>query len=171
MKHIFFAICVAFALNSCGGRTSHQSDDVRPGGDVFDVAASGGNEIVYNVYLKPQDMRDPYAPELYEGFDRGAFVDSLFAAIYYNGAAVTDMNGKALSIDDIKQREVEDPKYSRDKVACVQFREEWTFSPATKTMRKNVKSMLVGYEVVEDSMIVTLRPGFVFHFPSQKQDR
>lgn len=171
MKHIFFAILAALALNSCGGRTTQPSNDTRPGGDVLGVPVSGGNEIVYNVYLKPQDLRDPYAPELYEGFDRAAFVDSLFAAIYYNGAEVTDMNGNALSIDDIKQREVEDPKYSRDKVACVQFREVWAFSPAAKTMRKSVKSMLIGYEVVEDSMIVTLRPGFVFHFTSQKQDR
>lgn len=171
MKHIFFAIFVVFALSSCGGETVQAPSDALAGGDAFDVPEPGGNEIVYNVYLKPQDLRDPYAPELYAGFDRAAFVDSLFAAIYYNGAEVTDMSGNALSIDDIKQREVEDPKYSRDKVACVQFREAWAFSPTAKTMRKSVKSMLVGYEVVEDSMIVTLRPGFVFHFPSRKQDR
>ncbi len=166
MKHLFFAIFAALALNSCGDRAAH--DGSSPDGDAFGVSGADGNEIVYNVYLKPQDMRDPYAPELYEGFNRGAFVDSLFAAIYYNGAVVTDMSGNVLSIDDIKQREVEDPKYSRDKVACVQFREVWAFSPASKTMRKSVKSMLVGYEVVEDSMIVTLRPGFVFHFPPPK---
>lgn len=169
MKHLFFAILAALALNSCGDRAGHGGSS--PDGVAFDVPGADGNEIVYNVYLKPQDLRDPYAPELYEGFNRGAFVDSLFAAIYYNGAVVTDMSGNVLSIDDIKQREVEDPKYSRDKVACVQFREVWAFSPASKTMRKSVKSMLVGYEVVEDSMIVTLRPGFVFHFPPQNQDR
>ena len=31
-------------------------------------------------------------------------------------------------------------------------------------MSKKVKKMLIGYEVVEDSMIVALRPGFMFHF-------
>lgn len=171
MKHIFIAIFAAFALISCGKRPAQPTVGGASDGEAPGVLEAGGNEIVYNVYLKPQDLRDPYAPELYEGFDRGAFVDSLFAAIYYNGAVVTDMSGAPLTIDDIKQREVEDPKYSRDKVACVQFREVWTFSPAARTMRKRVKSMLIGYEVVEDSMIVTLRPGFMFHFPTQKQDQ
>ncbi|MDD7724339.1 MAG: hypothetical protein PUJ24_01585, partial [Bacteroidales bacterium] len=90
--------------------------------------------------------------------------DSLFAAVYSNGVTVTDMEGNVLSIDDIKVREVEDPNYSRDKVAGIQFTEAWVYSPSSNTMTKTVKSMLVGYEVVEDSVIVAFRPGFVFRF-------
>lgn len=167
MKLINMSLAVALAatLFSCADGAPSSAPDVNPQATPTATQATAeGREIVYNVYLKPQDFRDPYAPELYEGFDREAFVDSLFAAVYLHRAKVTDMSGAPLTIDDIKQREVEDPNYSRDKVACVQFREVWDFSPSSMSMVKKVKTMLIGYEVVEDSAIVTLRPGFVLNF-------
>ena len=161
---IFFVAAIsAVALFSCADGASSGSQTAKEPDAPIQTQAEG-KEIVYNVYLKPQDFRDPYAPELYEGFDREAFVDSLFAAVDLHKAKVTDMTGAPLTIDDVKQREVEDPNYSRDKVACVQFREVWDFSPSSMSMVKKVKTMLIGYEVVEDSAIVTLRPGFVLNF-------
>lgn len=159
MKSILFLTFASLLLSSCGSK--NQEEAATPS---MPAESASANEITYNVYLKPQDLRDPYAPELYEGFDRQSFVDSLFAAVYTKGVQVTDMNGEPMTIDDVKQREVEDPNYSRDKVACVQFHEQWQYNPSANKMTKVVKSMLIGYEVVEDSMIVTLRPGFMLHF-------
>lgn len=122
------------------------------------------NIIEYMVYLKPQDMRDPYAHELYDNFNREAFVDSVFAAVYQHHAGVTDEDGNALSLETIKEREVSDPRYSHDKVAGVRFREAWSFDPVTKTMTKKVKSMLIGYEFVDDSTIIAIRPAFLITF-------
>lgn len=122
------------------------------------------NIIEYMVFLKPQDMRDPYAHELYDNFDREAFVDSVFAAVYQHHAVVTDEDGNPLSLETIKEREVSDPRYSHDKVAGVRFREAWSFDPVTKTMTKKVKSMLIGYEFVDDSTIVAIRPAFLITF-------
>lgn len=120
-----------------------------------------GKTIEYIVYLKPQDQRDTDAPELYQNFDRAAFADSIMNAVYYHRARVTDMQtGEVLTIDDIKTREVEDPNYARDKMAGVRFTEEWTFDPTNLTMTKRVRRMLIGYEVVVDSVIEALRPGF-----------
>ena len=165
MKSQFFLslAAVAVALTSC---TNNNAPEQKVETNVPNpqVVSADGNEIIYNVYLKPQDMRDADAEELYANFDRQAFVDSLFAAVYSHGVTVTDMEGNVLSIDDIKVREVEDPNYSRDKVAGIQFTEAWVYSPSSNTMTKTVKSMLVGYEVVEDSVIVAFRPGFVFRF-------
>ncbi len=170
MKIELLAILILAAIvgTSCTENRVTESTLNDSRSDVFQSANGGvvssGNTIVYNVYLKPQDMTDPYAPELYENFNREAFVDSLFEAIYHNRAQVTDMSGNPLTIDSIKTLEIEDPRYFRDKLAGVQFTEEWTFCPKTKTMTKKVRKMLVGYELVEDSMIVALRPGFVFTF-------
>ena len=154
MNHILPLALVTTLLASCANNTPSTPTTI----------PTPSNEIVYNVYLKPQDLRDPYAPELYQNFDRASFVDSLFSAVYTKGVKVTDMNGNPMTIDDVKQREVENPNYSRDKVACIQFREDWHYNPFSNTMTKTIKSMLIGYEVIEDSMIVTLRPGFMFHF-------
>ncbi len=159
MKNILLLAFASVLLASCGSNAPADADV-----PSMPAESASANEITYNVYLKPQDLRDPYAPELYVGFDRQSFVDSLFAAVYTKGVQVTDMNGDPMTIDDVKQREVEDPNYSRDKVACVQFHEQWQYSPSANKMTKVVKSMLIGYEVVEDSMIVTLRPGFMLHF-------
>ncbi len=122
------------------------------------------NIIEYMVFLKPQDMRDPYAHELYDDFDREAFVDSVFASVYQHHAIVTDENGDTLSLETIKEREVTDPRYSHDKVAGIRFREAWRFDPEKKVMTKKVKSMLVGYEFVDDSVIVAIRPAFKITF-------
>lgn len=143
-------------MTSCGTDTANDSQ--------AQEAAGEENIIEYMVYLKPQDMRDPYAHELYDNFNREAFVDSVFAAVYQHHAVVTDEDGNPLSLETIKEREVSDPRYSHDKVAGVRFREAWSFDPVTKTMTKKVKSMLIGYEFVDDSMIIAIRPAFLITF-------
>lgn len=180
MIDTIIALCVSATLlascTSAAGDTS--ADDTSAGDATMDgvspaaaaptaplPAGAEGNTIEYIVYLKPTDQTDPYAPELYEHFDRAAFADSIMSAIYYHRARVTDyQTGEPLTIDDIKTREVEDPNYARSKMAGVRFTEQWRFDPTTLTMAKRVTKMLVGYEVVSDSMIVALRPGFLFTF-------
>ncbi|MBQ2322813.1 MAG: hypothetical protein II375_09730 [Bacteroidales bacterium] len=166
IQSIISIAALAATLVSCSGNApapSSQTPD-QPVAQPAQSVATEGNEITYNVYIKPQYMNDPDAAELYANFDRAAFVDSLFSAVYTKGVKVTDMDGNPMTIDDIKIREVEDPNFSRDKVAGIRFREVWSYNPSTNTMTKKVKSMLVGYEVVEDSTIVALRPNFEFHF-------
>lgn len=150
------ALATAAALTSCGGGAASQ--------DRQETQTGEENVIEYMVYLKPQDMRDPYAHELYDGFNREAFVDSVFAAVYQHHAIVTDEDGDTLSLETIKEREVSDPRYAHDKVAGVRFREAWSFDPSTKTMTKKVKSMLIGYEFIDDSVIVAIRPAFLITF-------
>ncbi len=155
-KIIMATAALALGLQSC--------ETGQPGKDARREDAAEENIIEYMVFLKPQDMRDPYAHELYDSFDREAFVDSVFASVYQHHAIVTDENGDTLSLETIKEREVTDPRYSHDKVAGIRFREAWSFDPQTKTMTKKVKSMLVGYEFVDDSVIVAIRPAFMINF-------
>ncbi len=162
------SLAVAALATSC---SSGKDDDARNGQGLTPTAqqqelqaSDGENVIEYMVYLKPQDLRDPYAHELYDHFNREAFVDSVFAAVYQHHAVVYDEDGNVLSIEDIKEREVSDPRYSHDKVAGIRFREAWDFDPVNKVMTKKVKSMLVGYEFVDDSTIVAIRPAFLIKF-------
>ncbi len=161
------SLVVAALTTSC----SSGNGDVENGQGLTPTAqqkelqdSDGENVIEYMVYLKPQDLRDPYAHELYDHFNREAFVDSVFAAVYQHHAVVYDEDGNELSIEEIKEREVTDPRYSHDKVAGVRFREAWDFDPVNKVMTKKVKSMLVGYEFVDDSTIVAIRPAFLIKF-------
>ncbi|MBQ3635049.1 MAG: hypothetical protein II951_05460 [Bacteroidales bacterium] len=165
MKKILYIMLLG-VMAACTVKTNESdnanTDSQKSGTE--EVATTAGKTIVYNVYLKPEDMTDEYLPEFYADFDRDAFVEAMFEAVYHNRAEVTDMEGNPMTIEDIKTREIEDPNYSREKLAGIQFTEEWTFDPKTISMSKKVKKMLIGYEVVEDSMIVALRPGFMFHF-------
>lgn len=151
-------------LSACSGNDTAQTDANGSNTTESATANTGENIIEYMVWLKPQDMRDPDAHELYDNFNREAFVDSVFAAVYQHHAIVTDEDGDTLSLELIKEREVSDPRYAHSKVAGVRFREAWSFDPATKTMTKKVKSMLIGYEFVYDSTIVAIRPAFKISF-------
>ncbi len=132
------------------------------------VEIGNADTIVYNVYLKPLDAS--YI-DAYQGFNRESFVDSIFSAVFYHKATVTDMLGKPLTIDSLKTREIEDPvAYGRDKVAGIQFKEIWYFDTARKRMNKQVLSMLIGYEVYDqDSTFIGLRPGFIISFDNKKK--
>lgn len=161
------ATMIAAMTTSCGNNVSEQTQSTSEAAPVATTATtdnSNENVIEYMVYLKPQDMRDPDAHELYDAFNREAFVDSVFAAVYQHHAKVTDESGNELTLEEIKEREVSDPRYAHDKVAAIRFREAWSFDPASKTMTKKVKSMLVGYEFVDDSVIIAMRPAFLMTF-------
>ncbi len=162
------AAMFATMMTSCGNSAKEQAQNANEQNqsEIQQTQNTPGKEniIEYMVYLKPQDMRDEFAHELYDNFDREAFVDSVFAAVYQHHAKVTDEDGNELTLEEIKEREVSDPRYSHDKIAAVRFREAWSFDPQTKTMNKKVKSLLIGYEFVQDSVIVAMRPAFLMTF-------
>ena len=165
MKRKFVPIlaCVSMLISSCTTNTGSEPSQATQSQNVASTTASG-NVITYNVYLKPQDFTDADADELYKDFSREQFVDSVFSAIYYHKAKISDINGNALTLEDVKSQEIENPNFSRDKLAGLQITEEWQFNPEALTFNKKVKKVLFGYEVVQDSMIIALRPGFVIEF-------
>lgn len=116
--------------------------------------------IIHNVYLKPEFTDDPAYAEMLADFNREAFVDSIFEAIYHNFAKVTDMEGNPMTVEQVKDLEFSNPAFTRDKVAGIQFVERWSFDPKTQQMQKKVESMLIGYELMDNGVIVGFRPGF-----------
>ena len=158
------ALMCCIMMTSCNQNREQSGGAQSQAQGAQTVNMEGASTIVYNVFLKPNDMRDPYAPELYANFDRDAFVEEIFDAVMHHRATVTTIDDKPMSLDDIKTMEIEDPAYSRDKLAGIQFTEDWKLDAETMQMNKKVRSMLVGYEVVVDSVIDHLRPGFKIHF-------
>lgn len=166
-KNLAAVAISAMALVACnsnqGTDTAAEASAAAPTAAI-DAANGEAGTITYWVYLKPQDMRDPYAHELYDNFDREAFVKSVYTSLYQNHAKVYDYEGNELSLETIRERQVSDPNFSDDKLAGVRFTEEWKFDPATKTMEKKIKEMMLGYEFVEDSTIIAFRENFKFVF-------
>lgn len=128
-----------------------------------DTMTADFGTIVHNVYLKPQFANDEAYASMLNDFNREAFVDSVFEAVYRHAIKITDMDGNPISLEDVKTREIEEPEFHRDKVAGIQFTEKWSFDPATHHMEKKVISMLIGYEVVDNGEIVAFRPGIMVH--------
>ena len=167
-SHLFAFFAILVTLSSCGkspNPAAASDGSFNQQASVWD--GHGGQTIVYNVYLKPivDSGVELEAEESLANFNREAFVDSLFQSVYYHKARITNFLGDSLSIEDVKTLEIEDPNYSRDKLAGVQFTEEWFLNPATRHLEKKVISMLVGYEVYDQNGdYCALRPGLVIHF-------
>lgn len=146
-----------FLLNSCH-RTQKQPADNRnlPATAAADsstfCADSGqvGRDIVYDVIIKNPNPDDTWTSQCLAGLDRKTLVDDIFRAIYAGRITATDFDtGEELSPEQVKEREKEIEEV-RARVAKIQFTEDWYFDTLNLTMRKEVRYMVLGYEVYDD---------------------
>lgn len=116
--------------------------------------------IVYNVLLKPQDE---YEAEWLKGLNKEALLDSIFTSIYYHGAEVYDFaDDTKMTLDEVKTREIEDERYSRNKVAVLQFTEAWRYDVVGMKFEKKVLSVHIAYEVIDSEGVwIGNRGGFI----------
>lgn len=116
--------------------------------------------IVYNVFLKAQNE---FEAEWLKGLNKDALLDSLFASIYYQGAEVYDFTyDTKMTLDEVKTREIEDERFSRDKASVLQFTEAWRYNTEKVQFEKRVISVHIAYEVIDsEGNKVGDRGGFV----------
>ena len=116
--------------------------------------------IRYTVNIIPLDEVDA---ESLSRLEKQKLVDMLFESIYMHQAEVHDFtSGALLSIDDVKTREIEDPRFARELVSALQFTEKWSYNADTQHFSKDIISVHIAYAVFdEENYFVAHRAGIV----------
>ncbi|MBP5365034.1 MAG: hypothetical protein J6Y82_03815 [Bacteroidales bacterium] len=126
--------------------------------------ADNGDVIVadtirYNVNVIPIE---DYEVESLAHLEKQKLVDMIFESIYMHQADVHDFStGEKLSMDDVKTREIEDPRFARELVSALQFTEKWAYNTTTQHFTKDIISVHVAYAVFDDTTFVAHRAGIV----------
>jgi len=148
---LFLYVAIFFA--ACGRGGSSASDE-----------AVYTDTITYMVYIRQQDPTDDYEAYYLSGLDAGRLIERIYSSVYHHQAQAYDFTtGEALSIDDIKTREVEHPEvYSHDNVSVIQFTEAWSYDESALSFKKKVLSIHIGYAKRDETgYIETNYPGFI----------
>ncbi len=102
--------------------------------------------IINDVVVKNPNQ-DEWTDICLRNLDKKTLVDEIFKLVYSGELIPYEFfNNQTLSIEDIKALE-EDPDFSRELIAKVQFEEAWYFDPASKKMIKKVHSIMLAYEI------------------------
>lgn len=146
IRHItFIVVCFFFVFNACKQKTASSTtfSPVTPGTCIADT-------IIYPTVIKNPDSLDVWTEQCLSQLERRQFVDQVFKAIYKHKAkAYNYLNNKELTIADVRAIE-EQPDFSRDKVAKLQFWETWHFDEQQLIMTKKVHAILLAYEFLTD---------------------
>ncbi len=105
--------------------------------------------IIYDVIIKNLDADDQWTDFCLSKLKKDALVDIVFNAVYSGKAkAFHYYDNTPITISQIKELEKEDD-FSRDKIAKIQFTEEWLFDEINLKMSKRITSVMLGYEVYD----------------------
>lgn len=111
------------------------------------------------VILNPDN--DEWTDYCLRNLDKTTLVDEIFKAVYAEILVPYEFfNNKPFSIEDIRALE-DDPEFSRENIAKVQFEEAWYFDPVNQKMVKKVNSIMLAYEIYDsDGKIRGYKPAF-----------
>lgn len=129
---------------------------------AFSQSEIVADTIVYTVNVLPTDSTDEWETMRLKGLNRKKLVDAIFESVYQHKATVTDyFDGHQYSLDDVKEMEIND-NFDREKIAQLQFYEQWQYDKSGIVFSKKVYKILVAYEQRdEDGVLQGYRAGFV----------
>jgi hypothetical protein len=121
--------------------------------------------IIYDVLVLNPDPDDEWINDCIDNLNKNELVEFVFNAVYNEKAkAYHYFTNELFSIEDVKAIENE-PDYSRDKIAKIQFVEEWLINEDDFKLYKQVQSIMLGYEVRnENGEIRGYKPTFRVYF-------
>lgn len=156
---------------SCGGEQNKPAENSAPttsGGfvtsdnyadDVDTISLVCVDTIRYNVSLIPEE---DYEKDNLQYVNRMQLVDAIFNSIYSGAARVYKFrDGAPISIDEIRQTEIEDPMFRRNLVSLLQFTEAWEYDAKRVEFRKRVISVHVAYAIFREGKYVGNRAGLI----------
>ena len=162
---------VAMLVCSCGGEQNKPSEASAPTtsggfvtsdnyGDTTDtISVVHVDTIRYNVTLIPEE---DYEKDNLQYLNRMQLVDAIFNSIYNGAARVYKFrDGAPISIDEIRQTEIEDPMFRRNLVSLLQFTEAWEYDAQRVSFRKRVISVHVAYAIFREGKYVGNRAGLI----------
>jgi hypothetical protein len=144
-------IFILVTINSCKNETKPglvKSGDLTISENPGLIAVA--KNIITDIIVKPDSTGDPWEVEKVQGYDGKKMYEKLFDNIYNKKLIVYDcLTGKPLSPGDIKKIE-KDYGSDRSKIGKIQFSEDWYFDPQTNQIRKEIKSVSFGYEIMQE---------------------
>jgi hypothetical protein len=107
--------------------------------------------IIYDVLINNPDPEDTWADECLKYLNHSILVDSLFGLVYSGRIIAYDFfTQERLKISDIKDIESV-PEFSRKQIGKIQFSEKWSLDPVNQLFNKEIISIVLGYELYDDS--------------------
>ena len=123
--------------------------------------------VIYDVVVKNPDG-DEWTSERLKGIDRDALTNIVFNAIYNGKLQAYDYRTEeAITIEDVKNLEKE---YPRERIAKMQFIEEWYFDEQRMEFGKKVNTIMLAYELYDFNNAVSgYKAGVVVHLDEFKK--
>lgn len=104
--------------------------------------------IIYDVIIHNTNPDDLWTEETLQYLRHEALIDSLFELVYQQKVLAYDyFEKKPLKIKEIKKIENEEG-FSRDNIGKIQFTERWYFDSANQRFKKEVLSVVLGYDLI-----------------------
>jgi len=119
------------------------------------------DSIVYDVIIHNPDPENPSTTEYLKDLKHGPLIDSLFDLVYSEKVIAYDFfTNEILRAKDVKKMESE-AGYSRNHIGKIQFTERWYFDKSSQQFKKEVISLVLGYELLnQDSTLRGYKPVF-----------
>jgi hypothetical protein len=107
--------------------------------------------IIYDVVIRNTNPYDTWIEKSLGRLKHDKLIDSIFSLVYEQGVKAYDyFSGEELTSKQIHSRENE-KGFSREHIGKIQFTEAWYFNNKTRTLKKEVISIALGYELYGDS--------------------
>lgn len=108
-------------------------------------------DIITEVVVKQKPGGDPWELEKVQGYNGNIMIDKIFDDIYETRLKVYEYHsGLELTANDVKLIE-KDFNSDRSLIGKIQFTEDWYFDPQTDAIVKDIKSIVFGVELKEES--------------------
>ena len=157
------ASLILFSLLLIVSCTSKQTQTTAPAIVTGQVTYSGdliADTIIYDVIIHNLDPDDQWAQQRLQYLNQNALIDSIFDLVYSEKLVAYDFfEHNPLKIKDIKKMESEDG-FSRDKIGKIQFAERWYFDASNLRFRKEIISLVLGYDRISSDGILMHKPVF-----------
>ncbi len=160
-KYILFSVILSGVFFSCNQKDIEVKKVDIGRENNFSVIA---DTIINDVLIQNPDSNE-WTDYCLRNLKKDVLVEEIFNSIY-NGKLVPYefFQDVPLEINDIKSLE-NDPEFSRDRIAKVQFEEAWFFDTENHIMVKKVYSIMLAYEVYnQEGEIKGYKPAFKVYF-------
>lgn len=150
-NYLFIFFVAAGLLSGCRNTPDNMIQDENPA----DISVINGivvaDTIIYDVIIRNPDSSDEWTAECLKNLNHRMLIDSLFSMAYSEQAEVYDFfSGVALTPEALLALE-STPDFDRSRVGKIQFTEQWMVSSEDLTLSKKVLSLVVGYELYDES--------------------
>jgi hypothetical protein len=161
IKYILFSVILSGVFFSCNQKDIEVKKVDIGRENNYSVFA----DTIVNDFLIQNPDSSEWTDYCLRNLNKDVLVEEIFKSVY-NGKLVPYefFNNIPLDINDIQSLE-NDPEFSRDRIAKVQFEEAWFFDTENQIMVKKVYSIMLAYEVYNlDGEIKGYKPAFKVYF-------